>query len=109
MKLQTVDSYCLLFPNAMIFTFYYVLNTIPSKVILTQYDILEHVKQDNTLIIICHLSVCVIFMVQLIIIPLNFIITGLHGYEITPGLSTNKQRHRLLLSKTRIHAAPTHL
>ena len=29
----------------------------------------------------------------------NFIFTGLHGYEITPGLSTNKQRHHLLLLK----------
>ena len=29
-----------------------------------------------------------------IIILLNFIFTSLHGYEITPGLSTNKQRHR---------------
>ena len=44
-----------------------------------------------------------------IIILLNFIFTGLHGYEITPGLSTNKQRHRLLLSKMGIHVAPIHL
>ena len=27
-----------------------------------------------------------------ITIPLNFIVTGLHCFEITPGLSTNKQR-----------------
>ena len=39
----------------------------------------------------------------------NFIFTGLHGYEITPGLSTNKQRHHLLLLRTGIHAPPTHL
>ena len=43
------------------------------------------------------------------IILLNFIFTGLHGYQITPSLSTNKQRHRLLLSKTGIPVAPTHL
>ena len=30
---------------------------------------------------------------------LNFIFTGLHGYQFTQGLSTNKQRHRLLLLK----------
>ena len=35
-----------------------------------------------------------------IIILLNFIFTYLQGYQITPGLSTNKQRHRLLLLKT---------
>ena len=29
------------------------------------------------------------------IILLNFIFTGLHGYQITPSLSTNTQRHRL--------------
>ena len=40
---------------------------------------------------------------------LNFIFSGLHGYQITPGLSTNKQRHCLLLLKTKIHVAPTHL
>ena len=33
------------------------------------------------------------------IILLNFIFTRLHGYQITPGFSTNKQRHRLLLLK----------
>ena len=44
-----------------------------------------------------------------IVILLNFIFTGLHGYQIMPGLSTNKQRHRLLLLKTGIHVAPTHL
>ena len=38
-----------------------------------------------------------------IIILLNFIFTGFHDYQITPGLSTNKQRHRLLLLKMRIH------
>ena len=32
-----------------------------------------------------------------IIILLNFLFTHLHGYQITPGLSTNKQRHCLLL------------
>ena len=31
------------------------------------------------------------------IILLNFIFTGLHGYQITPSLSTNKQRHGYLL------------
>ena len=30
------------------------------KVILRQYDLLEHVEQDNNLIIICHYSVCAI-------------------------------------------------
>ena len=44
-----------------------------------------------------------------IIILLNFIFTGLQGYKITPGLSTDKQRRRLLLLKTGIHVAPTHL
>ena len=44
-----------------------------------------------------------------IIILLKFIFTGLQGYQIRPGLSTNKQRHSLLLLKTGIHAAPTHL
>ena len=44
-----------------------------------------------------------------IIILLNFIFTGLHGYEITAGLSTDKQRQRLLLLKTGIHVAPTNL
>ena len=44
-----------------------------------------------------------------IIILLNFIFTGLHGYEITPALSANKQRHRLLLLKTGLHVAPTPL
>ena len=34
-----------------------------------------------------------------IIILLNFIFTSIHGYQITQGLSTNKQRHRLLLLK----------
>ena len=34
------------------------------------------------------------------IILLNFIFTGLHGYQITQSLSTNKQWHRLLLLKT---------
>ena len=43
------------------------------------------------------------------IILLNFIFSGLHGYQITPSLSTNKQRHRLLLLKTGIPVAPTHL
>ena len=44
-----------------------------------------------------------------IIILLNFIFTGLHGYQIMPGLSTDKQRHCLLLLKMGIHVAPTHL
>ena len=44
-----------------------------------------------------------------VIILLNYIFTGLHGYQITPGLSTNKQRHRFLLLKTGIHVAPTNL
>ena len=44
-----------------------------------------------------------------IIILLNFIFTGLHSYEITLGLSTNRQRHRLLLLKTGIHVVPTYL
>ena len=35
-----------------------------------------------------------------IIILLNFIFMGLQGYEITSGVSTNKQRHHLLLLKT---------
>ena len=43
------------------------------------------------------------------IILLNFIFSGLHGYQITPGLRTNKQRHRLLLSKTETHVASAHL
>ena len=44
-----------------------------------------------------------------IIILLNFIFIGLRSYKITPGLSTNKQRHCLLLLKRGIHVAPTHL
>ena len=44
-----------------------------------------------------------------IIILSNFISTGLHGYQIMPGLSTNKQKHHPLLLKTEIHVAPTHL
>ena len=44
-----------------------------------------------------------------IIILLNFIFTCLHGYQITPGLSTNKERHCLSLLKTGIHVAQTHL
>ena len=44
-----------------------------------------------------------------IIILLNFIFIGFCGYEITPGLSTDKQRHRLLLLKTGIPVALTHL
>ena len=43
------------------------------------------------------------------VILLNFIFTGLYGYQITPGLSAYKQRHRLLLSKTGMHVAPTYL
>ena len=39
----------------------------------------------------------------------NFIFTGLHGYQITPNLGGDKQRHRLLLLKTGIDVAPTHL
>ena len=41
--------------------FYFVLNTIKSNLILRQYDLLKHVKQYNTVIIICHYSVCVIY------------------------------------------------
>ena len=33
------------------------------------------------------------------IILLNFIFTGLHGYQMMSGLSTNKQEYRLLLFK----------
>ena len=44
-----------------------------------------------------------------IIILLNYMFTRLHGYQIMPGLSTDKRRHRLLLLKTGIHLAPTHL
>ena len=40
---------------------YFVLNAMPSKVILRQYDLLQHIKQDKTLIIICHYSVCLIY------------------------------------------------
>ena len=43
------------------------------------------------------------------IILLNFIFTGLHGYQITRDLGTNKQRHRLLLLKMGMHVAPIHL
>ena len=32
----------------------FIMFWIPSKVILIQYDLLEHVKQDNGLIIIFH-------------------------------------------------------
>ena len=39
--------------------FYFVLNTIKSK--LKTIDLLKHVKQDSTLIIICHYLVCVIY------------------------------------------------
>ena len=42
------------------------------------------------------------------IILLNFIFTSPQGYQITPGLSTNKQRDRLLLLKTGIPVARTH-
>ena len=44
-----------------------------------------------------------------IITILNFIFTGLHDYQITPDLSTNKKTHRILFLKTGIHVAPTHL
>ena len=40
---------------------------------------------------------------------LNFIFTSLHGYQITPGLSTGKQRQRLLLLKAGIYVASIHL
>ena len=33
----------------------------------------------------------------------------LRDHESTPGLSTNEQRHRLLLLKKGIYVAPTHL
>ena len=32
-----------------------------AKYIMIQYDLLEHVKQENSLIIICHYSVCIIY------------------------------------------------
>ena len=52
--------------------FYHTLNTIKSN--LEQYDLLEHVK-DNTLIIICHYSVCVIYdlykAVNLLKVPMH--------------------------------------
>ena len=44
-----------------------------------------------------------------IIILLSLISTGLHGYQITSDLSTNDQRHRLLLLKTEIHVAQIYL
>ena len=44
-----------------------------------------------------------------VIILMNFIFTGLHGYQIAPGLGSSKQRHRLLLLKTGIHVAPARL
>ena len=44
-----------------------------------------------------------------IIILLTFIFSSLHGYQVMLCLSTNKQRHHLLLLKTGIHFAPTHL
>ena len=44
------------FKNGTIFMFW-----IPSNVILRQYILSEHVKQANTLIIICHCSVCLIY------------------------------------------------
>ena len=60
----------------------FILFWIPSKIILRQHDLLKHVKQDNTVIIICHYSVCVIYdlskagrSTQLLIIehqPVNF-------------------------------------
>ena len=34
---------------------------ILSKIILRQYDLLKHVKQDSSLIIMCHYSVCVVY------------------------------------------------
>ena len=57
-KRKTVNSYVFIttvFQNAK--CFYYFLNTIKGDV--RQYDLLEHVKQDNNRIIICHYSVCV--------------------------------------------------
>ena len=42
-----------------------------------------------------------------IIILLNFIFTSLHCYQIMPGLSTNKQRHRFLLLKAGKHVSPS--
>ena len=58
---------------------------------------------------ICRNTICLNSYTDDIIILLNIIFTGLHGYQNTPGLSTNKQRHRLLLLRTEIHVAPTHL
>ena len=34
------------------------LNILKYKIMLRQYDLLEHVKQYNNQIIICHYSVC---------------------------------------------------
>ena len=64
----------------------------------------------NVLTLPCkdHVNIHVSYTDDIIIILLKFIFTGLHGYEIKPGLSTNKQRHRLLLLKKGIHVAPTH-
>ena len=56
---QSTSTILLLFQNATIFIFYYVLNTIKSN--LRQYDLLEHIKQDNILIVIFQYSVCVIY------------------------------------------------
>ena len=56
--MQSIIIVLLSFQNAMISMFYYVLNRL--KIILKQYELLEHVK-DNTLIIICHYSVSVIY------------------------------------------------
>ena len=35
--------------------------------------------------------------------------TGLYNYQITPGLSADKQRHCFSLLKTGVHVAPTYL
>ena len=66
MKRKTVDSYCFIIISkcydfhVLQFTF-----SIQSKVILGQYDLLEHVKQDNTLnsniIIICRYLLFLIY------------------------------------------------
>ena len=54
----------------------FIMFWIPSKVILRQYDSLEHVKQDNSLII----SFVIIRVVQLLIIenqPANYTVVFL--------------------------------
>ena len=59
MKRKTVDSRCsIIIFNWYDFYFYYALNIIKSS--FKTIDLLEHVK-NNTLIIICHYSICEIY------------------------------------------------